>query len=838
MKRIQRIKNFLRQALTKISFCVRVYKTKEFGDIIKIIKILPNEDINYIAHIRDTKIQTVEEHLQGVAGLTGIYASKFGLTSCGQLAGLLHDIGKLTDGFQQYILQEKSAQKGPDHSTAGAVYMNRFLSPKSSQVQRMTAQIIALAIMSHHGGLVDVFDPDGKTSYLTRLEKLQTDETRQTQYQQVLQRLPDSLSISHLQGLFDQAVAEVNVLCNRMKSSGGFHSQTAGLLCKALFSALIDGDRTDTMSFMDNHNPPQESDAQELWQVLQQRLEAKISAFPTTPDINILRQKISNHCYENGRQPSGIYTLNCPTGSGKTFASLRFALEHCGCHGKQRIFFIVPYLTILEQNVKAIKEILGDDPWLDQYFLELHSAKETEKEQSETELKDSELVCQRMDAPLVFTSMVRFLNTLFASGTKNMRGLHQFANSILIFDEIQTLSLKHIGIFNEAINFLTTVCGATVVLSTATQPYLDGEFKNDKGKNIISPLGMAKNPELSGCDAGLREAFRRTKLVDCTAMAGDVESLSGFVWDLAKTHQDVLVILNTKAAVKQLYTEMERQRTPENQVPIYLLTTNLYPAHRKEIIAEIRSKLGTTPLITISTQLIEAGVDISFQTVVRSLAGLDSIIQAAGRCNRHGTFDIGNVHLVKPDFEKLQYLPKIQSGREVMQEILRTVKGHLDEESTISTYFQQLYGKANAKLTYPIPHTFLEIYSLLGENKFLYSEASKNLGQALPPLILKQSFKTAARYFRAIEEFGTSVVVAHGEAIPLLAQIPTSYEEKSNLIRKLQQYTVNLSQFDQKEIGKGLHFQEELGIYILDDSYYSQTFGVSRQQLTLPFCNY
>lgn len=819
----------------------------------KIIPLNPYEKNIHIAHIRKESIQTVAEHLQEVSHLCNQHAAKFGLSHCGQLAGYLHDIGKLSDAFGDYISSQNknpSRQKGPDHSTAGAVWLVSQLTPQSSKMEQLTAQLIALVVMSHHGGLQDVFDTEGASPYLKRLAKLQTDATWQAQYAQVLERLPTAVPLDRFPALFGQATAEVRQALQALKQYGVSNQQSAGMLCKMLFSALIDADRTDTACFMDNLAVPATADCAPLWSTLCCRLESQVAAFPKTPAINQLRAEISQNCYQNAISGSGIYTLNCPTGSGKTFAALRFALHHAEQHRKQRIVFVLPYLTILEQNVLAIRDVLADgqaDAWLMSQILELHSAKEPEHstdDLSETQLQYAELTSERLASPMIFISMVRFLNTIFASGTKNMRGLHQFCNSILIFDEIQTLSLQHIGLFNTAINFLTTICHATVVLSTATQPVLDGDFHG-----VIPPLRMAPAPEISGCDATLRQAFRRTQLVDDTHLAGDAPSIAQFVWDLQRAQQDVLVVLNTKSAVRQLYEAMQALRRANDTTPIYLLSTNLYPAHRKRIIAQIKQKLGTTPLIVISTQLIEAGVDISFHTVVRALAGLDSLIQAAGRCNRHGLYALGQVHIIQPDFENLQYLPDIKAGRDIMGELLRIYHKNahqfpngLDGQAAIVAYFTRYHAKREAQLTYPVTAEsgVLELYELLGKNGVTLRDAKSNLGTQYRPQLLNQSFKTAARYFRAIDDFGTAVIVAHEQAIPLLEQALScsGIGERSSILRKLQQYTVNLSCYDQQKIGNGLHYHEMLGAYALDASYYDQTFGVSTTQLELPFLGY
>lgn len=814
------------------------------------------------AHIRNGEEQSVYTHLKNVAEYCGIYGQKIGLKSCGELTGWLHDIGKLTDEFEIYIRKASKLEdkpiKGPDHSTAGAVWIINNLSDKSTGIEGLTAQLIAVCIMSHHGGLVDIFDPRGGSPYLRRLDKLKEDEEWQRMYQQVLQEMEQELDIKYLKQLCLKAIDEVKVIFSRLKlSTKDIPEQRyeCGVLCKYLYSCLVDADRYDTATFMDGLSMQLPIDNKGLWCELGDRFEDKIKVFKADTEINKLRHSISKACYDNALKSTGVYTLNCPTGSGKTMASLRYALHHAKAHGKERIFYIIPFITITEQNAAEIRKILSvteKDDLIEKSILELHSAKEEEAEDNEEELREDELLAERMNAPLVFTTMVRFLNTFFASGTKNMRGIHAFAHSIIIFDEIQTISPKHIAIFNGVINFLTEVCHATVILSTATQPLLNRTPQN------IPNLLMEDDSELSGCNKEMNKQFKRTEIIDKTEIGGNKkETVSSLVWECVQKNGNALVVLNTKSAVVNLYETMKEsygERAEEEKITFYVLSTNLYPNHRKKRIDEIRRKLkNNEKLIVISTQLIEAGVDISFKTVFRSLAGLDSIIQSAGRCNRHGENEqgvYGQVYLINPDFETLGALEDIKKGKKATEDLLemyrnnkQELEGDLSSIKAIETYFTLYYRQQVDNMTYKFKEDNREfkMYELLSDNKVIKTDGEKNLHIVKNSrTIINQSFKTATAHFEAIDSRGKSIVVQHGESKIYLEQLLSikCYADKYKLLRKLQSFVVNISEDTFRKLGEAVHYYEELGIYVLNEDYYDEVFGVSTTPVAMVFYDF
>lgn len=814
----------------------------------------------YYAHItEDNRKQTVKKHLENVAFYAEILARKINLNSCGKLCGLLHDIGKYSNEFQDYLIlasQNKAKkQKGPDHSTAGAVWIVTLGEKYNKQ---LTAQILALVIMGHHGGLIDVIDMEGASPFIKRLNKLKEDQEWLIGYEQVQKRMEKDFNREKLESLFLKAHKEIVMILKQLKQvkrSAVEANYYCGVLCKMLYSCLIDADRYDTATFMDDEQMQPPPDRQVLWNELALRFEKAIQSFPKDITINVLRQKISQNCYRNAleQEPGKIYTLNCPTGSGKTMASLRYALNHAKKYHKNHIFYIIPYITITEQNASEVKKKLSkneNDPLVENNILELHSAIEIENQNNEissmTTLSQNEILAERLEHPIIFTTMVRFLNTFLSGGTKNIRPAHQFANSIIIFDEIQTISPKCIALFNGIINFLSKICGTTIVLSTATQPLLD------QTPDKVPKLNIEDKVELSGCQLEDYQAFKRTQIIDKQKQKGYTkEELSHIVWETAKKKGNVLIVFNTKRAVRDFYDTLQEEcgdLIDELGYKRYVLTTNLYPKHRKKKIEAIRRDLKEDqPLIVISTQLIEAGVDISFKAVYRSKAGLDNIIQTGGRCNRHGELNTpGEVYIINPDFESLRNLEDIRLGQDALDALLSYYKeqeykyySDLSSIPAIEDYFRVYQRNQAENMYYSFSvdkNTDYTLYDLLSNNLELSASYANKEDRRIP---LKQSFKSAIKYFRAIEEHGIPVVVQcqeNKELITTLLSESKTNKEKYQLLHQLQSYTVNISENLYKELGNAIYYKEDLGIYLLNESYYDEIYGVTTSPVSQNCC--
>lgn len=815
-----------------------------------------------IAHItKSGKLQTLDAHLQNVSNYCAVCAEKIGLSACGKLAGMLHDLGKFNDAFAAYLhsVHENPDlhKRGPDHATAGAVYVQSLAGNCGDSIRQMTAQILSVVIVWHHGGLRDIRDFEGESPYLIRLKKFEMPE-QQALYEEIVNEFHGYFSRQELERLFDEAVLEISGLLKKIKGMKTSEENTnnrserafsLGLVCKFLYSCLIDADRYDAFLFDEGRPMCLPVRDHEKWTVLCTRFEDKFRRLSAGGDkaINRLRTVLSDHCLQSAGLAPGIFTLNCPTGAGKTLSSLRYALHHARQYQKDRIFYIIPLISIIEQNSKVIKDFLEEE----NLVLELHSAVEPDFDDKggngelESRAKDYELLTERMDAPVVITTMVRFLNTFFKGKTRSPRAIHNFANSIIIFDEIQTIPLKCIGLFNPLINFLVYVCHATVILSTATQIALDQRHGTE------TPLVGVSEHEISNCTKAIREQFIRVDfdtslLYEAESGAGrmkqrrsnSIDDITDAIKMKSLENNSILCIFNTKKSTESVYDaicQMQEEGRLDSDIDLYFLTTALCPAHRFAIIDQIKRDLAAGKrMIVVSTQLIEAGVDVSFDIVFRALAGLDSIIQSAGRCNREGDHKHrGRIVLLDPDFEDLSRLEAISKGKRstlmLMQAFERDPSrfdGRYDSQAAIEAYFRSYLECESEYFKYPFQPTGqtskVYMYDLLAG-----SDRPKSI-----KTILTQMFETAGMHFTPIDTGGIPVAVPYAEGKTLIADALSlaGLEKKRELLRKLQQYMVNIMGFREREIDEYAVFYEALGIYILKEGHYDDIKGFIREQ--------
>lgn len=785
---------------------------------------LKKSERTFIARIaRDGREQPLKKHLHSVSFLCGQLASKIGMRHCGELVGLLHDMGKYTEAWQEY-LSESSQKNGKikkkNHSAIGARYVWEELHP----VHTLPADMLTGILCGHHGGLPDYLTPEGNDGICGRLypdEELSYEEAKENFY-------AFCKTEAEIKELYEKAYGEFKTIYPKAKKNGF----QLGLIEKFLHSCLLDADRLDAACFDMERPPSVEEDYQELWNTLSARLEEHRKGFSLSAaarekerEIYRLRNVISEECWKAAFRETGIYSLSCPTGAGKTLASLRFALEHARQKGKRHIFYIIPYLSILDQTASEIRNALvGAEGWDDSMLLEIHSGLTGKNPKDDEEEKLYELISERMDAPIILTTMVGFLNIFYGGHTKHNRMAHQFADSVILFDEVQKVPLHTVYLFIRTLNFLHNVCDSTSVLCTATQPMLDRIEAEET-------LCMAENPELCTVNAEIFKAFERTKLIDERRKNGySPEALAERV--LQEKEENILIVLNTKKSVHLLY-EALKERTEEYK--LYCFTTYLCAAHRRKLFDEIRRKLPNgEKLIVVSTALIEAGVDISFPCVFRALAGMDSIVQAAGRCNRHGQeTERKPVYIVNPDFEHLENgLPDIKIGaqqsRRVIDEIMAAPEQYGEEllcPEAVENYFLYYFAEQQKKLDCEAHgKTFSE---LLGANAGSYAAYAAQQGESFS-MFMRQSFQSASEAFSAIEEYGIPVIVPYDRGREIIAALCGAEElgDLKKLLREAQQYTVNLSPSDFQAIGDGIRYLEDLDVYILKEPFYDKQKGV------------
>lgn len=815
----------------------------------------------FVAHIRkkDKTPQSLEEHLKAVSNRAGEFASKIDMKETGEVLGLLHDFGKASEKFQRYILSGEGfidpdaeeyldpvAHKGKiDHTTAGAqvVYENLW---NKGQKEKIAAQVLALCIASHHSGLIDCLKPDGENDFKRRMDKAD-ENTRKAEALINLQEIVNSLD-----GLLsDKVVAQIFDKLQCLKEEANESQNTlafkAGLLVRFLLSCLLDADRLDTADFESPSNVHVRNYGQyHPWEILIERLEKRFQEFAQKTsqmelgkalEVNQLRAQVAQACLDTATKPKGIYQLTVPTGGGKTLASLRFALNHAAQHKMDRVFYVIPYTSIIDQNADEIRKILEDKDekgqYLDRVVLEHHSNLTPEEESHR-----QNLLAQNWDAPVVLTTQVQFLEALFGAGTRSARRMHQLANSVIIFDEVQTIPINMIHMFNLALRFLVHTCGATVVLCTATQPPLDKLPDNPYRELTIKPeQKIIQNEE------ELFERLKRVEVFDKRKVGGwSADEVAELAEGQLQEKGSVLAVVNTKKSARALYQAIADRKIP--CIHLYHLSTNMCPAHRLKMLNKIKGKLKSKtakPVICVSTQLIEAGVDIDFGAVIRYLAGLDSIAQSAGRCNRHGRREgFGNVWIVNPQEENIDRLKDIVIGADKAQTVLDDFKGNpnLIGLEAMAAYFKHYYYVRKDEMRYKVGVKEIgrddDLFNLLSINTDSVKAYKRTHQQAAPEVEFPQSFLSAAKAFRVIDSPTRGVVVPYQEGDEIIKDLcgAPELEKEYKLLKRAQRYSVNLFQHEFDKLYKtgAIHeVQEGTGVFCLDKQYYSEKFGWSEE---------
>jgi CRISPR-associated endonuclease/helicase Cas3 len=821
----------------------------------------PTEKPDFVAHVRgEGKVcQSLESHLYGVGQLSARMAEKFGLSTQGELLGLLHDLGKYSTAFQSYIQSatgllnqdedeefvDAAGLKGKiDHSTSGAQWVWQELAQKDALAQ-IAGQIMALCIASHHSGVIDCLalsvGSPAEDTFTKRMNK-SADKTHLSEVlgrvnQELLATVQNLVARPEITQAFQAWIANILGKIPGNNPQSPVYQQQLGLLVRSLFSCLIDADRIDSADFEHPGLARRRLHGNyESWEVLIQRLENHLSAFTARHPIDALRQDISHHCLVGASRTQGIYTLTVPTGGGKTLASLRFALHHAREHKMDRVIYVIPFTSIIDQNAEVVRRILEPEGIeKDSVVLEHHSNL-TPEEQSWR----GKILSENWDAPVVYTTTVQLLETLFGAGTRGARRMHQLANAVLIFDEIQSLPVNCVHLFNNAMNYLADFCGSTVVLCTATQPLFD---------QVDAQKGAIRVPEGNELMPNVKQLFddlKRVEVVNRRKPGGwSQDEIAALAFEQIEAIGSCLVIVNTKKAAQAIYRLCKEISTAKT----FHLSTNMCPAHRKTILNEVRARLDEVPpapTLCISTQLIEAGVDVDFGSVIRFTAGLDSIAQAAGRCNRNGRPTQGLVYVInpRPEDENLANLPDIQVGREKAERVLddfetnpeRFGKNRIGPEA-MAWYYQNYFFDRTDEMSYPISAKQIgrddTLLNLLSDNPLTVADYKRTKRQA-PAIYLRQSFMIAAKAFKAIDAPTRGVIVPYGETgKALINALCAAYlpDKEFDMLRRAQQFSVNVFPNVLEKLSKAnvvREVQEGTGIlYLVDPRYYSLEFGLS-----------
>ena len=800
------------------------------------------EDNRYIAHVEPEtgKTQSLAAHLNGVMYLAERNCPLDILRNIVKVAALLHDAGKTNADFLAYmedVLQygEKARKRSIDHASAGA----RIIEDIAGGT--MVSELVGIAVYSHHG-LQDCIDMESGETLSEKRRKKDIDfESIKGNYFSVVDRRSfiEYLKKAHMD------VQKLNVLISDhmggMKSSGETDSEKSqygnkafywGMFERLILSVLIDSDWTDTACFFQEEELPERlsdektrniwSDAIVHFNDFMDRLLQKGGGSP----LDVHRNEISDLCFQASKQEKKLYRLTVPTGAGKTFASLRFALNHARKYGKKHIIYVAPYNSILEQNAADIRSAVGND----KIVLEHHCNVFYENEDEESRYRK---LTESWDSPLIVTTAVQMLNTLFTSRKSSIRRMYNLCNSVIIFDEVQAFPVRGTELFNLAVNFLTCFCNTTVILCSATQPSLASLDEN----NLYDCIEMV--PEMGKYE----EAFKRVEIEDKTGLVPGgmrVEDLSIFALKAFEEYHSVLIIVNTKSCARKVYEELKRGCA--DMCELYHLSTNMCPENRKDELDFIKKDLqAEKPVICVSTQLVEAGVNLSFGCVIRSLSGLDSIIQAAGRCNRHKKLPMGKVYIIKmaQDAENLDKLEDILRAKEASEKLLyyfnKTPEKYgstLDSGNAVKAYYRQYFKAFGIVPTkYPCYTYDTTLEDLLGMNKKGRIRYQKQHRSHSKPPKLCQAFREAGDTYQVIPEDGkVTVIVPYDQkaekAIQVLEEHFSPLSEQKRAVRILQRYSVGISEFLLRKLGGAVHRAGDSDVLVLSMDYYNKKEGV------------
>lgn len=750
----------------------------------------------YLAHIRrdaggePLSEQTVAEHCRGAAEYAARALGPAGLSCSGYMAGLVHDAGKFTARFQDYLINQNGVRGSVNHTFAGVrLLLERYWKRDAGDFGSVACELLAMAAGSHHG-LFDCVDEGQKNGFAYRLTKEGIDyrEAEENFFRFCIGK-------EDLDRQFQAALGELAPVLERICSMTGdeadddrYEQETAfytGLLARLLLSAVIEGDRRDTAEFMEDRRSPAkrgDEDPGQLWGALLGRTEKKLEKLPGQSPIDRARRGISDQCRQAAERPGGVYRLNVPTGGGKTLSGLRFALAHAARHGKQRILFTAPLLSILEQNAAVIRDCIGDDSLI----LEHHSNL-VHTEEDGQRLAEQELLAETWEAPVIITTLVQLLNTLFSGKTTAIRRFHALCGSVIVIDEVQTVPSKMLTLFSLAVNFLAEICGATIVLCSATQPCME---------QIEHPL-HTPIPELVPYTPDLWDVFRRTEIQNAGTLS--LEQIADLALRRLETADSLLIVCNKKEQARQLCGLLEG-----GDLSLFPLSAAMCAAHRRDTLEKLREALARKghKTVCVSTQVIEAGVDISFACVIRLAAGMDSVVQAAGRCNRGGEAGPGvlaPVCIVRCRKESLARLPDIQKGQDATQELLTEFANHperyggrLDSDESIGTYYRALYRHTpKGHHDYVWRRGQPSLFSLLSLNAYCTEP---------PSYYLRQAFRLAGSLFRVFEEDTTDVIVPYGDGSALIGELGGERARRDlfylkALLEKAKPYTVSLYQY-------------------------------------------
>lgn len=700
--------------------------------------------ISHVSH-PDMVIQSNDDHQRGVAERAEAFAAEFGMAEWGRVLGLLHDKGKEQRAFQQHIIKESGLN--PNVKVEGDyrhAYVGALIAKKVFPQQHL---LMDNALMGHHRGLYD----NGEMNEVMKSE------------------IPDDVSVESIDAHLD---------IPRLGKPQDIHH-----LQRMLYSCLVDADYLDTEAFMQPEQSKQRGRYDSL-AVLEEKLDEYLSKLKKdAPDteVNRIRNEVQQCCIKESDNNPGFFSLTVPTGGGKTLASVLWSIKHAVRNNLNRIIIAIPYTSIITQTASVLRNIFGEEN-----VLEHHSNVDGSK-LNDKELTDRlKLATENWDYPIIVTTNVQFFESLFSNKPSDCRKLHNIAKSVLIFDEVQTLPIAFLQPIVDTFDTLKRVFGTSILFTTASQPVLSGRIM---GTNpFVSFKGLSEIREIIPQEANLHNRLRRVEI----RFDEERKNYDEIAEQIVK-YQRILCIVNTRNDAKEIFTRLPKEGTCLH------LSRMMCPEHVRETIAKVKAALnnsGNSIIRVVATQLIEAGVDIDFPVVFRQEAGLDSVLQAAGRCNREGKLDRGETFVF--GFQKPLphgFMTQTNNARLAMEK-----EYDWFSPEAMEAYFRQLYSRVDS-------------FDKANIKDLLYK----------PEML----FETAVSKFQLIDDNTTSVIVNWKNSLDLVERLKRKGVTYT-LMKALSQYSVNVRNNDLKKLTDAGAIEEVLeGIYVVSDpNFYDKEIGL------------
>lgn len=727
----------------------------------------------FIAHVKKNADGTWDEphplsaHLYDSAILTETYAAKFHSGEWGKAAGLAHDVGKGRLAWQKYIrlksgygYDEEAHLEGKSGKMPHAIHGAKLV---EGLFGKAIGRVLAYCIAGHHSGLPDWSSAEGAGQASLQFQQTQ---------------------VKDLSDIAPSILAELQSAKPTIPPWQFADGLDLPLWIRMLYSSLVDADFLNTEAYMDDEQANVRGGYCLMAELLERfnRFIKRLEEGAENTRVNEIRRGIRNKCEKMAGESQGIFSLSVPTGGGKTLSSLAFGLEHAKRHSLDRIIYVIPYTSIIEQNADVFRAVLGNDQ-----VVEHHSSLD-----EDDYTPRSRLAAENWDAPVIVTTSVQFFESLFAAKPSRCRKLHNIAKSVVILDEAQLVPVGYLNPILETMQLLVNHYHVSLVISTATQPAFDERLVD--GKHF---RGLKNVKEMMGNKEDVRLLYDSLKRCRVQLPEGYTPSSWEEIAAELKQHEQVLCIVSDRKSCRELHRLM-----PEGT---FHLSALMCGKHRSEVIEDIKRKLKNRESVrVISTQLVEAGVDMDFPVVYRALAGLDSIAQAAGRCNREGRLP-GLGKVIVFNAPKKAPMGILRKAEDTTRSILSTVDQDPLDYSLYERYFAELYWKANSL-------DAKDIVRLLGPNR-------QECGIY---------FRTAAERFRIIDDsLQKTILIRYGDSERLIDLLKAKGPDR-RLLRKLQRYTVNVYNADFSQLLRQGSIEEvQPNMFVLKSSFdYSQVTGL------------